>query len=36
MVNAHLHHLGVRVVATSIISEDDETRPLSAGLVDCA
>jgi hypothetical protein len=28
MVNAHLHHLGVRVVATYIISEDDETRPL--------
>jgi hypothetical protein len=28
MVNAHLHHLGVRVVATYIIGEDDETRPL--------
>jgi hypothetical protein len=27
MVNAHLHHLGVRVVATYIIGEDDETRP---------
>jgi hypothetical protein len=27
IVNAHLHHLGVRVVATYIIGEDDETRP---------
>jgi hypothetical protein len=27
MVNAHLHHLGVRVVATYILGDDDETRP---------
>ncbi len=27
MVNAHLHHLGVRVVSTYILGEDDETRP---------
>jgi hypothetical protein len=27
MVNAHLHHIGVRVVATVFAGEDDETRP---------
>ncbi len=27
MVNAHLHHLGVRVLATLVLGEDDETRP---------
>jgi hypothetical protein len=27
MVNAHLHHLGVRVVITLIRGDDDETRP---------
>jgi hypothetical protein len=27
MVNAHLHHLGVRVMATYIIGEVDKTRP---------
>jgi hypothetical protein len=27
MVNAHLHHLGVRVISTYIAGEDDETRP---------
>jgi hypothetical protein len=27
MVNAHLHHLGIRVVATYILGDDDETRP---------
>lgn len=27
MVNAHLHHLGVRLLATLIRGEDDETRP---------
>ena len=27
MVNAHLHHLGVRVVSTYILGDDDETRP---------
>jgi hypothetical protein len=27
MVNAHLHHLGIRVVSTFILGDDDETRP---------
>lgn len=27
MVNAHLHHVGVRVVSTAILGGDDETRP---------
>ncbi len=27
MVNAHLHHIGVRVVATVFAGDDDETRP---------
>jgi hypothetical protein len=27
MVNAHLHHLGIRVVATYILGAEDETRP---------
>jgi len=27
MVNAHIHHLGVRVVSTFIAGDDDETRP---------
>ena len=27
MVNAHLHHLGIRVVSTFVLGEDDETRP---------
>lgn len=27
MVNAHLHHIGMRVVATSVAGEDDDTRP---------
>lgn len=27
MVNAHLHHLGVRVVSTLVLGDDDETRP---------
>ncbi len=27
MVNAHLHHLGIRLVATLVLGEDDETRP---------
>jgi hypothetical protein len=27
MVNAHLHHLGIRLIATLILGEDDETRP---------
>jgi hypothetical protein len=27
IVNAHLHHLGVRVLATLVLGEDDETRP---------
>jgi len=27
MVNAHVHHLGVRVVSTFILGDDDETRP---------
>jgi hypothetical protein len=27
MVNAHLHHLGVRVVVTFLRGDDDETRP---------
>ncbi len=27
MVNAHLHHIGVRVLLTSIAGEDNETRP---------
>jgi hypothetical protein len=27
MVNAHLHHIGVRVVATMVAGDDNETRP---------
>ena len=27
MVNAHLHHIGIRVLATLARGEDDETRP---------
>jgi hypothetical protein len=27
MVNAHLHHLGVRVLTTLLRGDDDETRP---------
>jgi hypothetical protein len=27
LVNAHLHHLGIRVVSTFVLGEDDETRP---------
>jgi hypothetical protein len=27
MVNAHLHHLGVRVVSTAVLGDEDETRP---------
>lgn len=27
MVNAHLHHLGIRLLATLVLGEDDETRP---------
>jgi hypothetical protein len=27
MVNGHLHHLGIRLVATLILGEEDETRP---------
>ena len=27
MVNAHLHHLGIRLIATLVLGEDDETRP---------
>ncbi len=27
MVNAHLHHIGIRVLATMVLGEDDETRP---------
>ena len=27
MVNAHLHHIGVRVISTAILGDDDETRP---------
>jgi len=27
MVNAHLHHIGIRVVATTFAGDDDETRP---------
>ncbi len=27
MVLAHLHHIGVRVIATTVIGEDDETPP---------
>jgi len=27
MVNAHLHHLGIRVIATTFAGDDNETRP---------
>jgi len=27
MVNAHVHHIGVRVIATMVRGDDDETRP---------
>lgn len=27
MVNAHLHHIGIRVIATTVAGDDDETRP---------
>lgn len=27
MINAHLHHIGIRVIATTVAGEDDETRP---------
>lgn len=35
MVNAHLHHIGIRLLTTSLRGDDDETRPgelLSAAL----
>ncbi len=28
MMNAHLHHIGIRLVATVVRGEDDETRPI--------
>lgn len=27
MINAHLHHIGIRVIATTFAGDDDETRP---------
>jgi hypothetical protein len=27
LVNAHLHHIGIRVLATLVLGDDDETRP---------
>jgi hypothetical protein len=27
MVNAHLHHIGIRLLATLVLGDDDETRP---------
>jgi hypothetical protein len=27
MVNAHVHHIGIRVLATLVLGDDDETRP---------
>ncbi len=27
MINAHLHHIGIRVIATTLAGEGDETRP---------
>ena len=27
MLYAHLHHIGIRVIATAVLGEDDETRP---------
>lgn len=27
MVNGHLHHIGIRVLATMVLGDDDETRP---------
>jgi hypothetical protein len=27
MINAHLHHLGIRVIATALAGDDDKTRP---------
>lgn len=27
MVNAHLHHIGIRLVATLVLGDEDETRP---------